>query len=461
MDLQQLGNNWSETNSPPIKSYTLNNFRDIPQIAELSDEQQFEIEVVGNVFPFKSNNYVVENLIDWENIPFDPMFILNFPQKEMLRPHHYEEMAKTLKTFDKKQIRDVANKIRMQLRPHPAGQLEYNIPQLKDGTVLCGMQHKYKETVLFFPSQGQTCHAYCTFCFRWPQFVGIKELHIAMREGEHLVQYLKEHPEVTDVLFTGGDPMVMNSDIWKNYLEGLLDANLPNLQTIRIGTKSLSYWPYRYISDSDAEDILNLFRKVTQKGLHLAIISHFNHYRELSTKAVSLAIRKIRDTGAQIRTQSPLLRYINDDSVVWEKMWKQQVRLGLIPYYMFIVRDTGAQHHFGIPLIQAQKIFRDAYSKVSGMCRTVRGPTMSTTSGKIQILGESSINDKKVIVLRFLQGRDPKWVHRPFYAKYDDKAIWLNELKPAFGNKFFFEDELKIILRQKIKNALKAKTTCV
>ncbi|NIP15323.1 MAG: lysine 2,3-aminomutase, partial [Pseudomonadales bacterium] len=70
------------------------------------------------------------------------------------------------------------------------------------------MQHKYRETVLFFPAAGQTCHAYCTYCFRWAQFVGIDELKFASRQADSLVAYLERHPEVTSVLITGGDPLV-------------------------------------------------------------------------------------------------------------------------------------------------------------------------------------------------------------------------------------------------------------
>jgi L-lysine 2,3-aminomutase len=171
-------------------------------------------------------------------------------------------------------------------------------------------------------------------------------------------------------------------------------------------------------------------------------MGHFNHLVELKTDAVKEAIKKVRSTGAQIRTQSPILRHINDDSEMWAEMWKTQVQLGCIPYYMFVVRDTGAQHYFGIPLVEAQKIFRDAYKKVTGLARTVRGPSMSATPGKVQILGIAEYGGEKLMVLRFLQGRNPDWVQISFLAKYDEKAIWLDDLKPATGDKFFFEDEL-------------------
>ncbi len=433
---------WDE--KPSLKSYTLANFREIPQIQKLTEQEQFDMEVVGNVLPFKANNYVIEQLIDWNNIPNDPMYVLTFPQKGMLKQDHFEKMANTLKkTSDKKEIANVANEIRLQLNPHPAGQMELNVPTLKDGTKLYGMQHKYKETCLFFPSQSQTCHAYCSFCFRWPQFVGMDEMKFAMKEGEQLVQYLIEHPEITDVLFTGGDPMIMKAKMFSKYIETLIEAKLPNLKTIRIGTKSLSYWPYKFLTDDDSDLMLDVFRKVTKSGLHLAFMAHFNHLTELSTDSVKRAIQEVRATGAQIRTQSPLLAHINDDADMWAKMWTKQVQLGCIPYYMFVVRDTGAQHYFGVPLAKAQEIFRNAYKQVSGLGRTVRGPSMSATPGKVQVDGVVTVNGQKVFSLRFLQGRNEDWVSRPFFAKYDENAIWLDDLKPAFEEKFFFEDELE------------------
>jgi len=435
---------WSVNETTSIKTYTLANFRKIPQIQQMSEETQFEMEVVGNVLPFKTNNYVVEQLIDWDNIPNDPMYVLTFPQKGMLIPEHYDKMASTLRSgADKKEIARVANDIRLQLNPHPAGQMELNVPQLKDGTKLYGMQHKYDETCLFFPSQSQTCHAYCTFCFRWPQFVGMDEMKFAMREGEQLVQYLKEHPEISDVLFTGGDPMIMKASMFSVYTDALLDAKLPNLKTIRIGTKAISYWPYKFLTDSDADETLKNFEKIVKSGTHLAIMAHFNHLAELSTDPIKEAIKRIRNTGAQIRTQSPLLAHINDDANMWAEMWQKQVSLGCIPYYMFVVRDTGAQHYFGVPLVKAEKIFRTAFRKVSGLARTVRGPSMSATPGKVHVLGVSEINGQKVMALQLLQGRESEWVGVPFFAKYDENAIWLDDLEHAFGEKFFFDDEFK------------------
>jgi KamA family protein len=429
------------------QAYTLANFRDIPQVKEhLTAGQVFAIDVVARVLPFKTNSYVVDQLIDWGSVPDDPIFVLNFPQREMLEPEHFDAMAALVRReAPKEEIEALANRIRRTLNPHPAGQMEHNVP-VHNGVRLTGMQHKYRETVLFFPSNGQTCHAYCTFCFRWPQFVGMDELKFAMRETELLVDYLRDHPEVTDVLFTGGDPMVMRTKNLERYIRPLLEAKLPNLHTIRIGTKALSYWPYRFTTDEDAGEVLDLFREIEAAGLHLAIMAHFNHDAELRTQAVEEAIARIKATGAEIRTQSPLMRRINDDPLVWSQMWRRQVDLGCIPYYMFIARDTGAQDYFSVPLVRAQEIFREAYTSVSGICRTVRGPSMSADPGKVEVLGVTEVMRRRVLMLRMIQGRNPDWAMRPFFAEYDEEATWLSDLVPAFGGEqFFWEQELQEI----------------
>lgn len=418
--------------------YARHNFRKIPDYGRLSQEQVNAINVVSEVLPFKTNNYVVNELIDWDHYQEDPMFILNFPQKEMLHASQFRILSEMVRNnADKGELARYVNEIRFSLNPHPAGQLEHNVPMFR-GTKLSGIQHKYRETMLFFPTQGQTCHAYCTFCFRWPQFTGMSELKFAMKQTNLMIGYLKENPSITDILFTGGDPMVMKAPLLEKYIDALLNADLPNLKTIRIGTKSLSFWPYRYLTDPDADHILNLFRKVTDRGLHLAIMAHFNHYRELETDAVRTAVDKIRQTGAQIRTQSPLLKHINDDPRIWARMWQTQVDMGMVPYYMFIARDTGAQSYFGVSLDRAHQIFAGAYRDVSGICRTVRGPSMSAGPGKVRIVGISEIMGEKVFVLEFLQGRNPQWVGIPFFAKYDAEARWLNDLKPALGAREFF-----------------------
>jgi KamA family protein len=422
------------------KPYTIKNLGNLPWLNRLSDAQIFNIRVVGSVLPFKTNNYVINELINWDDFENDPMFILNFPQKAMLSPDQFNTMATLLNSgASAEKTAMEANRIRLSLNPHPAGQMDKNVPML-DNKKVNGIQHKYRETMLFFPTQGQTCHAYCTFCFRWPQFTGMEGQRFAMKDADTMVRYVKEHPELTDILFTGGDPMIMSAKLFSIYINALLDAKIKTIKTIRIGTKTLSFWPYRYLTDRDSPELLELFKKITDAGIHLSIMSHINHPRELSTEACERAISAIRKTGAVIRSQSPVMNRINANADIWSRMWKKQVNLGIIPYYMFVARDTGAQSYFSVPLVKAWELYRKAYSQVSGIARTVRGPSMSASPGKVKLDGITEINGKKVMILSFVQARNPEWVKKPFFAKYDKKAIWLDQLKPAFGeDKFFFD----------------------
>jgi L-lysine 2,3-aminomutase len=211
-----------------------------------------------------------------------------------------------------------------------------------------------------------------------------------------------------------------------------------NLTSIRIGTKVPAYWPYRFLTDNDADDLMRLFEQIVASGFHLSIMSHFSHYRELETSVAQAAVKRILSTGAVVRCQAPLVRHVNDDPEIWAKMWQAQVKIGAIPYYMFVERDTGPKNYFEIPLERTYRIFTKAYKKVSGLCRTVRGPSMSATPGKIMIDGITEINGEKVFALKFIQARNPDWTNQIFFARFDKEACWLDDLKPAFGEEDFF-----------------------
>ena len=431
-----------ETQRPRrYRAITRTNVDTMPQWQKLDRHLQRAVKVVSTVLPFRTNAYVMEELIDWDRVPDDPMYQLTFVQPGMLTRRDFDTMAPLVDGgASKAELADAAHAIRLRLNPHPAGQMTHNVPSL-GGRRLAGLQHKYRETVLFFPSRGQTCHAYCTFCFRWAQFVGMEDLKFQAAETDDLRAYLAAHPEVTDLLITGGDPLVMRTKALRAYVEPVLDPALSHVQTIRFGTKSVAYWPHRYVTDPDADDLLRLFESIVASGRHVAVMGHYNHPVELSTPVAQEAVRRIRSTGAQLRMQSPLIRHVNDDANAWADLWTTGVKLGAIPYYMFVERDTGPKHYFEVPLVRAWEIFRDAYQRVSGLARTVRGPSMSAFPGKVLVDGVADVAGERVLALQFLQARDPSWVRRPFFARYDADATWLDQLEPAFDQpRFFFED---------------------
>jgi KamA family protein len=426
---------------PKFKPYTRQTIRQAPQWQLLTLEQQEAVQVISHVLPFRTNQYVLDQLIDWDNIPDDPIYRLVFPHRDMLPAHEYWQLRDlVLVKQDDAAAQQLVRQIRLRMNPHPAGQMTHNVPRVNDAP-LRGLQHKYKETVLFFPSAGQTCHAYCTFCFRWPQFVGMDDMKFDARETTELVDYLKTHQDVTDVLITGGDPMIMNTRSMEEIITPLLGPGLEHIQNIRVGTKSVSYWPQRYVSDRDADDLLRLFERVVASGKNMAIMGHYNHAVELRQEVAQQAVKRIVGTGATLRMQGPLIRHINEDPASWAELWRTGVRLGAIPYYMFVERDTGPREYFQLPLARAHEVFQQAYQMVSGLARTVRGPSMSAFPGKVVIDGVAQVGGEKVFALQFLQARNADWVRKPFYAKYDPTATWFDQLRPAFGrDKFFFEE---------------------
>lgn len=432
-----IGTNGVAPNQPNER-YKAISLQALDKVAEKHPQLKEHLEDIrlsGMVFPFKASPYYVDELIDWDspNLRDDPFYRLVFPTMDMLEPHHQKMLRDAKEAGDPAALIQTVADIRADLNPHPAGQKELNAPKKDE---LTGVQHKYSETVLVFPAAAQTCHAYCTYCFRWAQFIGDDELRFAQKEATGLFNYLAEHEEVSDILMTGGDPMIMKTKSLAQYLEPLTDPNfLPHIKNIRIGTRSLTFWPQRFTTDADADEVIELMRRVREEGKrHVAIMAHLGHPRELETDQFKEAVNRIqKEAYATIRSQSPIMRGINDDSDVWANKWRKEVQMGIIPYYMFMARDTGAQHYFDVPLVRAQRLYSDALRNTSGLIRTARGPSMSCTPGKVEVTGVEEIMGQKAFVLRFLQCRDEGWIGRPFFAKYDPEAVWFDDLEPLDG----------------------------
>src|SRR5215469_13308385 len=176
-----------------FRAYTVKHLDRLIARARLSESDRLAVRAVATVLPFRTNEYVVERLIDWDAAPDDPIYRLIFPQADMLPGSDVSQIADLLaRDAPEAEVRQAAHEVRTRLNPHPAGQLAFNIPDLADEP-LPGVQHKYPETVLVFPKQGQTCHAYCTYCFRWAQFVDEPDLKMATSDMARITAYLRQH----------------------------------------------------------------------------------------------------------------------------------------------------------------------------------------------------------------------------------------------------------------------------
>ncbi|MEU7649160.1 KamA family radical SAM protein [Streptomyces huasconensis] len=384
-----------------------------------------DAEVVACALPFKVSTHVVDELIDWGRAPDDPLYRLVMPHRDMLAPADFASLEAALKE-GKAEVAAIVKALRDRLNPHPGGQLELNVP---DGG--WGLQHKYSETLLVFPRQGQTCHSYCAYCFRWPQFTGDPDLRQALSGPEVMTAHLDRHPEITDILLTGGDPLVMRTELLRHYIDPLLTpGRRDQIRTIRIGTKAVSFSPDRFLNAADADDLMRLFEQIVAAGCHLALMLHVSHPRELHPEPARRALRRLRDTGAVLRTQAPVIRHVNDNAACWARMWQEQVELGIVPYYMFVERDTGPHRYFGLPLARALTIYNDSIRHVSGLARTARGPVMSTEIGKLLIDGVTHLPEGPAFALRALQARNPDLVGHIAHARFDPTAEWWTDLTP-------------------------------
>ena len=425
---------------PRYRAYGVEQIKEIAARYGIPSAEVDVIRAVAAVFPFRVNSYVLDELIDWDARD-DPIYRLTFPQAGALHADDLQRMVDLIRReAPRAELSAAANQIRMRVNPHPSGQLELNRPAGIEASESRGLQHKYAQTVLFFPAAGQTCHAYCSYCFRWPQFIGEPDLRFAEHDAQVLTRYLRAHPEVTDVLITGGDPLVMRTGVLARYVQALLDPALDNVRTIRIGSKAPAYWPRRLISDPDAGALLALFEQIVDAGKQLALVVHYSHPRELSTELARAAIRSVLATGARVYCQAPLICGVNDAASTWTRLWRDELELGCTPYYMFVERDTGPRWLFEVSLERAHEIFSDAYRTLPGLARTVRGPVMSTTSGKVVIDGISEIGRERVFCLRFLQSRRPEWIGRPFFASFDPHATWFDQLRPVGAASAVFFD---------------------
>jgi KamA family protein len=435
-----VGNTTIETTSPQIQTTLGAKLADLPHVRQLDPELRRQIEIVAAVLPFKINNYVLNELIDWAAVPDDPIFRLTFPNREMLPAHMYERVAQSLKSGEDLAVyRATIEGLRRELDPYLDDKPARNRPSDDVGPIE-GLMHKYPDSVLFFPSQGQTCHAYCAYCYRWGQLVGSWDVKQQVKEIDRVLAYILKHGEISDVLLSGGDPMIMSAETLERYIDPLLGPQAAHVQTIRFCTKVLAYWPYRFTTDPDAAALLRLFERCVRSGRHISIMAHVSNVRELQTPVVVEAIRRLKGAGVVIRAQGPIIRGVNDSEEAWADMWRECVRLGIVPYYMYVERGTGAGTYFSVTLAKATHIYRNAVARMSGLTQTARGPVMATAMGKVVIDGIARAAGEDVFACRFLRARDPSIVGIPFFARYDESACWFDKLRPAFGQRnFFFE----------------------
>jgi len=424
-----------------FKTYNNKSFKKTDYYTNLPLETRNEFDILSSVFHFKVNNYVLENLINWQNIPNDSMYRLLFPRKEMLSVMDYEFLkALFKKDLKAEELNLFVQRVRKKMSP-AVKHASTSIPQL-NGESLKGMYRNFETIISLFPdSMVKTCHSYCSYCFRWIMFNNKEaQQNSSYQDPFTPVTYLKEHPEIKDVLFTGADPLVLKAETLKKYIDPILAID--SVEVIRISSKSLAWWPYRFTTDTDADALLELFEYIQSKGKHLNFCAHFTHPKELENEVVKEAINRIRKTGTVIRCQGPLVKDINDTPEAWNLMWSRQISLGMIPYYMFIEADHNIENCFRIPLAKALRIFQEAQKRTTGLARTVRGPVFMNDLNRVLLDGTTIVDNKKYFVLKSLQSPpDTDHEAKIKLIPYDERSKDAGDLFALFDQEEVFDIE--------------------
>jgi lysine 2,3-aminomutase len=353
--------------------------RRLEEVEQLSADERERLQPVSDQFVFRANDYYL-GLIDW-NDPDDPI-------RQLIIPHEDE-----LIDWGKLDASDEASI-----------------------TVARGAQHKYVDTVLLLCNE--VCGAYCRYCFRKRLFMDDNnEATSNVNEGLH---YISEHPEVTNVLLTGGDPLLMSTRRIVDIFEAL--RAIPHVRIIRLGSKMPAFDPGRVLHDLDLQEA---FRKYSTPEQRIYLMAHFDHPRELTDDAVAGIDACLRN-GVICVNQCPLIKGVNDDPEVLAELYNKLSYIGCPPYYLFQGRPTAGNEPYEVPIVRGWNIFQEAIRHGSGLARRARF-CLSHSTGKVEV----QAIDTSHIYFRYHQAKHPEDLGRFFICRRDDKASWLDQLEPA------------------------------
>ncbi|MBS7307992.1 MAG: KamA family radical SAM protein [Eubacteriales bacterium] len=276
-----------------------------------------------------------------------------------------------------------------------------------------GVQHKYAQTALILSTN--QCAMYCRHCFR-KRLIGLSEDELNKR-ADDAISYVANHPQITNVLISGGDALMNGNAVIEKYLAGL--SQIEHLAFIRIGSRMPVVLPERIYGDTELLDILARYAKVKT----IVIVTQFNHPKELTEQAAT-AIRALQDLNIQIRNQTVLLKGVNDNPNVLGSLLSGLTGLGVIPYYVFQCRPVkGVKGRFQVPLRIGAQIVDGAKAMQNGFGKAVRY-CMSHPLGKIEILGAMANGN---MLFKFHQNKYRRDESRIFTRRISDTDTWLDE----------------------------------
>lgn len=220
-----------------------------------------------------------------------------------------------------------------------------------------GLVHRYPDKVLFLATS--VCPVYCQYCTRsyavGQDTLTLQKEHVTSAQyWDDAIAYIRDHPQVEDVVLSGGDVARLKPAIITRLATALLD--IPHVRRLRLATKALSVQPSKILSDEPwFRAIVDAVAYGRERFKHVCIHTHFNHPREV-TPEVDAAMRRLHGAGVLVRNQAVLLRGINDDPDTLVALFRALGRVNIHPYYLYLCDMVSGTEHFRLPLSRAQEL---------------------------------------------------------------------------------------------------------
>ena len=271
-----------------------------------------------------------------ESVPVSAKARKNFP---MLVPHPF------VKKMKKGDIHDPLLKQVLPVNDEELISEGYSLdPLLEHDSAAPGLLHKYKSRVLLVLKTG--CAVNCRYCFR--RHFPYQDNNINKKQLQKIIAYIKAHPEVNEVILSGGDPLMGKDDFLEHVVNTL--EQLPQLTRLRIHSRLPVVLPSRITTE--------LCTILEKSRFNVVFVFHINHANEIDS-AFTEAVSKLQQSGIQLLNQGVLLKGVNDSSQTLIELSERLFTAGILPYYLFLLDKVQGAQHFDLQEKQAQQLIKE------------------------------------------------------------------------------------------------------
>jgi KamA family protein len=277
-----------------------------------------------------------------------------------------------------------------------------------------GVLHKYEYTALVVATE--YCAMYCRHCFR-KRMVGLPN-DKTVRNFQNAAKYIADHPEITNVVISGGDPFLLPTKILRSMLDAL--RNIDHLNFVRIGSRAPVTYPIRFFDD----ELINLLEEFNNDKA-LFVPTHFNHPDEISPVARQ-AVQRIRSTGVVVNNQAVLLKGVNDQEQTLVDLMSGLLEIGVNPYYLYQCMPVSrVRHHFQVPLKRGVDLVDKARQQMDGYAKRFKF-IIGHDIGKLEICGR--IADKLILKQIHARAGHNDESSRLLVRQLTETGGWLDDL---------------------------------